>query len=105
MFFSTTQEVWYSVASICLTAITIFLCLALYRLMHVLGQVDSLLTMMREKATSLEETVELLAERFTSISGYASLVTEGGKKLFSLLKGGSKNPRRKKGTRLLSDEE
>lgn len=104
MLLSSTQDVWYSIASICLVAITIFLCMALYELMRVLRQADSILTTVREKATSLEETVELLAERFSSISGYASLVTEGGKKLLSLISG-RRSVVKKTKRRLLEDED
>lgn len=98
MFLSTTQDVWYSVASVCLAVITVFLCLALYRLIRVLTQADEILTTTRSKVTSIEEAVELFVERFTTISGYASLVTEGGKKLLSLIgnrASGSKKSKRK----------
>lgn len=104
MFLSSTQDVWYAVASVCLAVITVFLCLVLYRLLSVLQQTDEIVKDARAKVTALEETVELLAERFTSISGYASLITEGGKKLLSLIGGrsvGAKKAKRK----LLEDEE
>ncbi len=98
MFLSTTQDVWYSVASVCLAVITVFLCLALYRLIRVLTQADEILITTRSKITSIEDAVELFVERFSTISGYASLVTEGGKKLLSLIgnrSGGSKKSKRK----------
>lgn len=98
MFLSTTQDVWYSVASVCLAVITVFLCLALYRLIKVLTQADEILTTTRSKVSSIEDAVELFVERFTTISGYASLVTEGGKKLLSLIGnkaiGGKKSKRK-----------
>lgn len=105
MFLSTTQDVWYSIASICLAVITVFLCLVLYRLLKVLNQTDEMLTTAREKVTSVEEAVELFVERFTTISGYASLVTEGGKKLLSLI--GNHGSGAKKGKRkaLEADDE
>ncbi|MBP9762402.1 hypothetical protein KBD34_02180 [Patescibacteria group bacterium] len=105
MFLSSTQDVWYSVASICLAVITVFLCLVLYRLLSVLRQADEIVKDARAKITSLEETIELLAERFTSISGYASLVTEGGKKLLSLLSHRSSSSKKAKRKGLDSDDE
>jgi hypothetical protein len=105
MFLSSTQDVWYSVASICLAVITVFLCLVMYRLLSVLRQADEIVKDARAKITSLEETIELLAERFTSISGYASLVTEGGKKLLSLLGGRSSGSKKGKRKALEADDE
>ena len=102
----TPQDLWYIVASICLVAITIFLCLVLFRLLHVLKQTDEIVTTTREKLAILEDMVETISERFTSIAGYASLLTEGGKKLLSLIgdhtSGGKK---KRKGLRDEEDEE
>ncbi len=99
----TPQDIWYIVASICLVAITIFLCLVLYRLLRVIRQADEIVTTTREKVAMVEETVENLVEKFTSLSGYASLVTEGGKKLLSLV--GNRSTGSKKAKKKLADEE
>lgn len=99
----TPQDIWYIVASICLVAITIFLCLVLYRLLRVIRQADEIVTTTREKVAMVEETVENLVEKFTSLSGYASLVTEGGKKLLSMV--GNRSTGSKKSKKKLSDDE
>ncbi len=94
----TPQDIWYIVASICLVAITIFLCLVLYRLLSVLRQADEIVATTREKISAVEEMVETLVERFTSLSGYAALVSEGGRKLLSLIgdrASGSKKSKKK----------
>ncbi len=99
----TPQDIWYIVASICLVAITIFLCLVLYRLLRVIRQADEIVTTTREKVAFVEETVENLVERFTTLSGYASLVSEGGKKLLSLV--GDRGSASKKSKKKLAEEE
>lgn len=99
----TPQDIWYIVASICLVAITIFLCLVLHRLLRVIRQADEIVATTREKAAFVEETVENLVERFTTLSGYASLLSEGGKKLFSLV--GERGSAAKKSRKKLLDED
>ena len=94
----TPQDIWYIVASICLVAITIFLCLVLYRLLSVLRQTDEIVATTREKIEAVEAVVENLVERFTTLSGYAALASEGGKKLLSLIgdrASGSKKTKKK----------
>lgn len=104
MYFST-QDLWYAVASGCLVTITILLSFVLYRLLNILRQTDEMVTTARQKITLLEETIELLAERLTSISGYASLITEGGRKIASLLGGRSSSAKKTKKKSILSDED
>lgn len=104
MFLSTTQDVWYSVASVCLAVITVFLCWALHELIKVLRQADEVITETREKVQEVEEAVANVVERVTSAISYMNILTEGGKQLFSFFSGRDKK-RLSTGKRKGKDEE
>lgn len=105
MFLSTTQDVWYSVASVCLAVITVFLCWALYTLIKVLRQADEVISETREKVGQVEEAVSSIVERVTTALSYMNILTEGGKQLLSYFGNRSEKKRLSTSKRKSKDED
>lgn len=94
MFLSNSQDVWHLVASICLVAITIFVCWSLYELMRVLRQANEMIAEFRGRISALEEAIETIQERLSSFAGIAGVVAQTGKQLVSLVGGGKEAKKR-----------
>ena len=105
MFLSTTQDVWYSVASVCLAVITVFLCIALYELIKVLRQTDEVISETREKVEALEEGVEAIVEKVTGALSYMGILSQAGKQIMSFLSTQKKKPSLANNRKRVDDEE
>ena len=96
-FLSTPQDVWYVVASVCLIAITFFLCWAFLALIKLLRQTDEMMSETRERMEVVEEGVASVVDKLSSAVGYMGLLAEGGKQVYSFLarKGIGKNKKKR----------
>lgn len=83
---STTRDVWFLVAVICALWLTGFLTWVLIELAKLIKQANEIVAETRSKVERVEQVVGSLVERFTSISGYLSLLAEGGKQILQFLR-------------------
>ncbi len=83
------QDLLYVVASICLLWITGFLCWALYETARFMRQSNMVVTNVRAKVEAVEEFVEDMTEKVSSLSSYMGAITGVGEKIMHMLSRGS----------------
>lgn len=81
MFISTSQELFYFVAAICIVWVSGFLCWALYEIGRLFRQGNEVVEDTREKVEAVEEAVSGAVEKLTNVSNYLNILGEGGKLL------------------------
>ena len=100
MFISTSQELFYFVAAICLVWVSGFLCWALFEIARLFRQGNEVVEDTREKVEALEDAVTGAVEKLTNVSSYLNVLGEGGKlllgKMMSTEDEDEEEPRHKK---------
>ena len=86
MDFSSSREVYYLVASVCLLVITIFLSWALFEVARLFRRGNHLVDEADTKLHELEASAKSLLERITSFTNYAGILGEGIKTAMGYIK-------------------
>ena len=86
MDFSISQEVFYVIASISLSLITVFLCWALYEIATLVKKGNHVVDEADAKIHEIEASARGLLERVTNLTNYAGLLGEGVKTIIGYIK-------------------
>lgn len=107
MTLSSTNDLFYLVATIVIIWVAVFLCWALYELATLLRQGNKVVGETREKIARVETAAMAIRERVESTLSYFGTFAEIGKTAMSFFKSREeeKEVPKKKGKRLLSDFE
>lgn len=91
--FSTTKDIWYFVASICLVGVSGFLMWTLYQLGKMGQQANQLVQETRKKMSIIERTVDELLEQVNVVTSMVGTVASVAQSAFGFF-GGRKSSRR-----------
>lgn len=98
MFLSTTKDIWYLVASVCLVGVSGFLMWTLYQVGKMGQQANELVKETRKKLSIVERTVDELLEQVAVITNMVGTVASVAQSAFGIFGGRKSSSARRSGS-------